>query len=169
MELKLNISLNEKLSLRDPEASDLGRRIVKNGANLINQLGFEGGQGAAVQHFDTGARRHADGLGRRRVGRGAGHAQGGPAILALQNQALPGVDAVRIADVVEVNAPQLRPAPGAFEENAGNGPQRVARLHGVVVRGVGRQFTQGNAGLRHLLRRGLLAGRHDQVLGVGGG
>jgi AcrR family transcriptional regulator len=42
MELKLSIRLNEKLYLRDPEASDLGRRIVKNGANLISELGFEG-------------------------------------------------------------------------------------------------------------------------------
>lgn len=42
MELRLSIRLNEKLFIRDPEASDLGRRIVKNGANLINQLGFEG-------------------------------------------------------------------------------------------------------------------------------
>ena len=41
MELKLSIRLNERLFIRDPEASDLGRRIVKNGANLINQLGFE--------------------------------------------------------------------------------------------------------------------------------
>ena len=41
MELRLSIRLNEKLFIRDPEASDLGRRIVKNGANLLNQLGFE--------------------------------------------------------------------------------------------------------------------------------
>ncbi len=41
MELKLIIRLNEKLYLRDPDSSDLGRRIIKNGANLMSQLGFE--------------------------------------------------------------------------------------------------------------------------------
>jgi AcrR family transcriptional regulator len=42
MEFKISIRLNEKLFLRDPESSDLGRRIVKNGADLISELGFEG-------------------------------------------------------------------------------------------------------------------------------
>ena len=41
MELKLSIRLNEKLFLRDPESSDLGRRILKSGIELIHKLGFE--------------------------------------------------------------------------------------------------------------------------------
>ena len=41
MELKLSIRLNDKLYLRDPESSDLGRRIVKEGIDMIHNLGFE--------------------------------------------------------------------------------------------------------------------------------
>ena len=41
MELKLSLRLNEKLFLRDPESSDLGRRILKYGIEMIHQLGFE--------------------------------------------------------------------------------------------------------------------------------
>ncbi|MBL7814667.1 MAG: TetR/AcrR family transcriptional regulator [Saprospiraceae bacterium] len=41
MDLKLSIRLNENLFLRDPETSDLGRRILKNGISLIHKLGFE--------------------------------------------------------------------------------------------------------------------------------
>lgn len=41
MDLKLSIRLNEKLFLRDPESSELGRRIMKHGIELIHKLGFE--------------------------------------------------------------------------------------------------------------------------------
>lgn len=41
MELKISIRLNEKLYLRDPESSDLGQRILKNGIEMIHRLGFE--------------------------------------------------------------------------------------------------------------------------------
>jgi AcrR family transcriptional regulator len=41
MELKLSLRLNEKLYLRDPESSELGKRILKNGIELIQELGFE--------------------------------------------------------------------------------------------------------------------------------
>jgi AcrR family transcriptional regulator len=41
MELKLSIKLNEKLYLRDPESSDLGKRIVRHGITMINNLGIE--------------------------------------------------------------------------------------------------------------------------------
>lgn len=41
MELRLSIRLNEKLYLRDPESSELGRRIIKHGVDMINRLGFE--------------------------------------------------------------------------------------------------------------------------------
>ena len=41
MDLKLSIRLNEKLYLRDPESSELGRRILKSGIDMIHKLGFE--------------------------------------------------------------------------------------------------------------------------------
>lgn len=41
MDLKLSIRLNDKLFLRDPETSDLGRRILKSSIELIHKLGFE--------------------------------------------------------------------------------------------------------------------------------
>jgi AcrR family transcriptional regulator len=41
MDLKFTIKLNEKLYLRDPEASELGKRILKHGINMIASLGFE--------------------------------------------------------------------------------------------------------------------------------
>ena len=41
MELDIRIKMNEKLFLRNPEESVLGKKIVKNGLTLINKLGFE--------------------------------------------------------------------------------------------------------------------------------
>lgn len=41
MELDIRIKMNEKLFLRNPEESVLGKKIVKNGLVLINKLGFE--------------------------------------------------------------------------------------------------------------------------------
>ncbi len=41
MELDIRIKMNEKLFLRNPEDSVLGKKIVKNGLLLINKLGFE--------------------------------------------------------------------------------------------------------------------------------
>lgn len=41
MELKLSIRLSENLYLRDPESTDLGRRIIKSGVEMIHRLGFE--------------------------------------------------------------------------------------------------------------------------------
>jgi len=41
MELDIRIKMNEKLFLRNPEESALGKKIVKNGLILINKLGFE--------------------------------------------------------------------------------------------------------------------------------
>ena len=37
----LKISINESIFLKDPESSDLGKRIVKHGIILINELGFD--------------------------------------------------------------------------------------------------------------------------------
>lgn len=39
--LNLKISVPEKLYVKDPESSDLGKRIVQNSIILIDQLGFE--------------------------------------------------------------------------------------------------------------------------------
>ena len=41
MELNLRIRMNEKLYLRNPEDSVLGKKIVNQGLTLINKLGFE--------------------------------------------------------------------------------------------------------------------------------
>jgi AcrR family transcriptional regulator len=41
MELDIRIKMNEKLYIRNPEDSELGRKIVQKGLILINKLGFE--------------------------------------------------------------------------------------------------------------------------------
>ncbi|MEJ7647013.1 MAG: TetR/AcrR family transcriptional regulator [Chryseolinea sp.] len=41
MEFQVSFKVNAKIYLRDPESSDVGREIVKNGIDLINKLGFE--------------------------------------------------------------------------------------------------------------------------------
>lgn len=41
MEINLTITLNEKLYLRNPEESDLGRRILQHSIILIESIGFE--------------------------------------------------------------------------------------------------------------------------------
>ncbi|MGV3559370.1 TetR/AcrR family transcriptional regulator [Larkinella arboricola] len=41
MEYTVRVRMNEKLFLRDPESSDLGRRIVRHSIRLIADIGFE--------------------------------------------------------------------------------------------------------------------------------
>src|SRR5688572_8963947 len=41
MELDVKIKMNDKLFLRDPYESALGRKIVREGLVLINKVGFE--------------------------------------------------------------------------------------------------------------------------------
>lgn len=41
MEYTVLVRMNEKLFLRNPESSDLGRRIIRQGIVLIDELGFE--------------------------------------------------------------------------------------------------------------------------------
>lgn len=41
MELDIRIKMNDKLYIRNPEDSELGRKIVQKGLILINKLGFE--------------------------------------------------------------------------------------------------------------------------------
>ncbi len=41
MELELHIRMNEKLFLKDPAFTDLGRKIISHGIQLIHRIGFE--------------------------------------------------------------------------------------------------------------------------------
>ena len=41
MEVQLKFRMNEQLFLRNPEESDLGRRIVSASIKMIGELGFE--------------------------------------------------------------------------------------------------------------------------------
>lgn len=41
MDYKITFKVNEKIYLRDPEGTELGRQIVKNAIDLISTLGFE--------------------------------------------------------------------------------------------------------------------------------
>jgi hypothetical protein len=41
MEYKLSFKVNTVIYLRDPDSSDLGKRIVKQSIDLINEIGFE--------------------------------------------------------------------------------------------------------------------------------
>ena len=41
MEINLTIKLNEKLYLRNPEESELGKKILHHSIVLIEQIGFE--------------------------------------------------------------------------------------------------------------------------------
>ncbi|WP_025764266.1 TetR/AcrR family transcriptional regulator [Dyadobacter tibetensis] len=41
MDFHLNFQVNQKVYLRDPEGSEIGRKIVKSAIDLIHQLGFE--------------------------------------------------------------------------------------------------------------------------------
>lgn len=41
MELSLRFNMNEHLFLRDPEESDLGRKIIRHSISLIHRIGFE--------------------------------------------------------------------------------------------------------------------------------
>ena len=39
--ININLKINEKLYIRDPQATELGRRIVQNSILLIDEIGFE--------------------------------------------------------------------------------------------------------------------------------
>jgi len=41
MELSLQIKMNSKLYVRDPESSELGKNILRNGITMIHEIGFE--------------------------------------------------------------------------------------------------------------------------------
>lgn len=39
--ININLEINDKLYLRDPQATDLGKRILRNSIKLIDEIGFE--------------------------------------------------------------------------------------------------------------------------------
>ena len=39
---KISIQVNDKIYLKDPRSSDLGRKILNSGIDMIEELGFEG-------------------------------------------------------------------------------------------------------------------------------
>ena len=41
MTIGIQITLNERLYLRDPQATDLGKKIIKHSILLIDEIGFE--------------------------------------------------------------------------------------------------------------------------------
>lgn len=41
MDYKITFKVNDKIYLRDPESTELGRKIIKNAIDLISSLGFE--------------------------------------------------------------------------------------------------------------------------------
>src|SRR6187402_3208958 len=41
MDFKLSFKVNSTIYLRDPESSELGKKIVKHSIDLIDELGFE--------------------------------------------------------------------------------------------------------------------------------
>lgn len=41
MDYKITFKVNDKIYLRDPESTELGRKIIKNAIDLISELGFE--------------------------------------------------------------------------------------------------------------------------------
>ena len=41
MELQLQIKMNEKLFLRNPEYTELGKKLIQHSINLIHKKGFE--------------------------------------------------------------------------------------------------------------------------------
>ena len=137
--------------------------LVEEGADEVQG---DRGDCAIAQQRGAHARRELDGVGRQRRA-ALRHAQARPAVSFLEHQHLPRVDEVGVADLLDVHAPQLGPAPGAFEEELGDVPQRVAALHGVRIGRVGRQVGQGHAGLGHRLCRATLL-RRDWKLRLGG-
>ena len=38
---RLSIKINDRIFLKDPESSDLGKKIISGGIDLIDEIGFE--------------------------------------------------------------------------------------------------------------------------------
>ena len=136
------------------------------GQERLDQVRLQGGDRGVGQRLDARARRDADRVGRRR-GAVRPQAQQGTPVDLFQHQVLARVDAVRVAHLLQVHAPEFRPAPGGLEEQPGNRPQRIAALDGVLIRRVRGQLRQRHARLRHLLGRRPLARGDRVVLGPG--
>src|SRR5207244_22038 len=80
------------------------------------------------------------------------------AVRLVEEQHLARINEVRVADLVEVHAPELRPAPWSLEVQPRYGPQGVARLDGVRVRRVRQDLRERHAGFGHALRGAALLG-----------
>ena len=113
-------------------ASSLASKITASlRKGSIRWSGIDGDR-AVVQRSAAHARRQLDGAGRRRPAAPT-RRRARPPVFS-RHQHLARVDQVRVADLVEVHAPQLGPAPRALQEELGDVPQRVAALDGVASR-----------------------------------
>ena len=136
-------------TMRGASASSSVLNTIASLRNGVDQVQRNGGDGVVAERFAAHARRqlHGVALGALR------QAQARAAVDLLEDERLAGVDQVRVADLVEVQAPQLGPAPRRAQEQPGDVPERVAALDGVDVGRVGGELGQRDAGLRDFLRR----------------
>ena len=125
-----------------------------------NQVHRHGRHAAVAQRLTANPRAQLDGA----AGAVLGQTQARTAARLVEYQQLAGVNQMRVADLIKVHAPQLRPTPGALEKQFRDVPQRVAALDRMRVWRVRRQFRQRHAGLSHLLRCIALL-RRDWVIG----
>ena len=110
----------------------------------FDQMHGNRGNGLRLHVFDAHARLHLD----RAAGAAADTAPCAQACTAIdhfQPQRLPRVDQVRVANLLQVHAPQLGPTPRPFEEFARNAPQGVTRFDHIFGRRIGRQLANGHA------------------------
>ncbi len=136
------------------------------GEERRDQIHRDRRDGGRFGRFAANRRRQFDGV--AHAADGGSEFQSGHAVDFLEHQQLPRVDQVRVVNLFEIHSPQLGPAPRAFEEHAGNVPERIATLDRIRV---GRVF--GELGQRHalggdLLRRAALLRRDGEGLRHGG-
>ena len=74
---------------------------------------------------------------RRRAWRAVGTADGELAALAVEDDYVPGIDKVRVADLLAVQIPQLGPAPWRIGVALRDAPKGVAGHDGIAVRRIG--------------------------------
>ena len=142
--------------------SDVGNPILRQKGAAIDKITSEIKQ-LIADMFDTMRVAHGAGLAVT-VAR-APSPQGGASAGFVQVKLLTGVNPVRIADVIQIHAPQLGPTPRAGQEQRGDVPQGVTALDGVLVGRIGRQIGQRHPALRDLLRGSALTRRDGKILG----
>jgi hypothetical protein len=134
------------------------------GEERRDQIHGDGADGARFGGFAANRRRQFQGV--ADAAHGVTEFEPGDAVDFLQHQQLAGIDQVRVVNLFEIHSPQLGPAPRAFQEHAGNGPQRIAALDGIRVGGVGSELGQGHALARDFLRGRTLRGRDGKRRGL---